>query len=321
MKIFLSAGEASGDMYGAQLIPALQSQFSTPTSFFGLGGAAMQSAGFRAIVPAQDVAVVGLAEVVRHLPRIRERFKQLLHEVDREKPAAAVLIDFPEFNLRLAKELHKRKVPVFYFISPQLWAWRKGRIAQIKKYVRKMIVIFPFEESFYREYGVDVEYVGHPLADLQPAKPYTTRTGRPYIALLPGSRKQEVERHIPVMLQAAQALASDYDFVLPVASTLNMDWIKQLTAKQITGSSSKLNMEFCDDSRATLAGARASVVASGTATVEAALAGNPFVVIYKVAGLTYTFGRHLVSVPHFAMANLIAEKRLVPELIQKDCTA
>jgi len=321
MKIFLSAGEASGDLYGAQLITALKHEFPINQGFYGLGGTAMQAVGFRTIVPAKDVAVVGLAEVVRHLPRIRERFNRLLAELDREKPDAAVLIDFPEFNLRLARELHKRKVPVYYFISPQLWAWRKGRIAQIRKYIRKMIVIFPFEEGFYREHGVEVEYVGHPLADMPLAKPYKTASGKPYIALLPGSRRQEVVRHIPEMLDAAQILGPEFDFVLPVASTLELDWIKHLTEKHMAKIAPKITLDLTKDARAVLAGARASIVASGTATVEAALEGNPFVVIYKVAGLTYTFGRHLVDVPHFAMANLIAEKRLVPELIQSQCTA
>src|SRR5215470_8697472 len=163
MQFLLSAGEASGDTYGAQLAQAL-GKLAPNATFFGMGGEKMRVAGCELLIDAKDVAVVGLVEVVRHLPDIRRRFKHLVAEAARRKPDAAVLIDFPDFNLRLARELHRLGVPVFYFVSPQIWAWRTGRVKQIKKYVRKMIVIFPFEQEFYRRHGVDVAYVGHPLA-------------------------------------------------------------------------------------------------------------------------------------------------------------
>jgi lipid-A-disaccharide synthase len=319
--ILISAGEASGELYGAQLMESLRRLESRPMNFFGLGGERMRSAGCETVIDSRDVAVVGLAEVVKHLPSIYKRFRDLLREVDKRKPDVAVLIDFPDFNFRLARELYRRGIPVVYFVSPQLWAWRQGRIKLVQKYVKKMLVIFPFEEKFYRDRGVTVEYVGHPLADVADAVPsrdeYARANGldpaKQWIALLPGSRRQEIKRNLQTMLKAAMQLGPDFEFILPVASTLTKGWIHaQITEPHIC---------LVQDAPAALAHARASIVASGTATVEAALAGNPFVVVYRVSPLTYTFGRHLVSVPHYAMANLIAEKRVAPELIQGDFTA
>jgi lipid-A-disaccharide synthase len=319
--IFISAGEASGDTYGAQLILAMKRAVGLKAgvgdhAFFGLGGEQMRATGCELVTPAHEVAVVGLFEVVKHLPRIYGEFNKLLREVDKRKPSAAVLIDFPDFNLRLAKQLRARGIPVVYFVSPQLWAWRKGRIAQIKKYVTKMLVIFPFEEQFYREHGVDVQYVGHPLADLP--QPQVASAGATIIALLPGSRRQEVERNLPEMVRAAELLGSSYRYVLPVASTLERNWVEAQVKAASRGS---VSVELTDDARTALASARASIVASGTATVEAALAGNPFVVVYRVAALSWSLGRRLVKLDHYAMVNLIAGKRVVPELIQGDFTA
>src|SRR5437867_955484 len=169
--LLISAGEASGEFYGAQLIESLHRALPEKTDFFGLGGERMRAAGCEIVIDSKDVAVVGLAEVVKHLPGIYGKFHELLREVDRRKPDVAVLIDFPDFNFRLARELHKRGIPVVYFVSPQLWAWRKGRIKQVQRYVSKMLVIFPFEEKFYADHGVNAEYVGHPLADLAQPTP------------------------------------------------------------------------------------------------------------------------------------------------------
>lgn len=324
----------------------------------------MQAAGCELLVHANEVAVVGLVEVVRHLPDIRRRFKHLVAEAARRKPDAAVLIDFPDFNLRLARELHRLGIPVFYFVSPQVWAWRTGRVKQIQKYVRKMIVIFPFEQDFYRSHGVEVTYVGHPLAYLpQPQvtrEEFAARHGldatRHWIALLPGSRRKEVRLNLPAMLEAAGILQQqgDYEFVLPVASTLSEEWIRDQLAGSVlrpggpsaisvllkppsdTGGNSPLAMRsdqapdaklkgprvhLTDSARATLMHARAAVVASGTATVETALFGTPFVVVYRLAPLTWILGRRLVKLDTFAMPNLIAGKKIVPELIQAGFTA
>jgi lipid-A-disaccharide synthase len=397
MDFLLSAGEASGDTYGAQLIEALRGLIPG-AKFFGMGGEKMRTSGAELLVHANEVAVVGLVEVVKHLPDIRRRFKHMVAEAARRKPDAAILIDFPDFNLRLARELHRLGIPVFYFVSPQIWAWRTGRVQQIRKYVRKMIVIFPFEQEFYARHSVEVSYVGHPLAYVPP--PHISREefaaqhgldpGKQWIALLPGSRRKEVRLNLPVMMQAAQLLrkqSNDFEFVLPVASTLSQDWVREQmelctsAAKAgvlagpdhrpkgllhpATGSSEELEqmpglkpesiktanaalkgrsstenrsstgasssarsksdlaveVRFTDNARATLMHARAAVVASGTATVEAALSGTPFIVVYRLAPLTWLLGRRLVKLDTFAMPNLIAEKKIVPELIQKDFTA
>jgi lipid-A-disaccharide synthase len=327
MQFLLSAGEASGDTYGAQLIDALrqlssQNSHAPSLNFFGMGGEKMRAAGCDLLVHANEVAVVGLVEVVKHLPDIRRRFKHLVAEAARRKPDAAILIDFPDFNLRLARELHRLGIPVFYFVSPQIWAWRTGRVQQIKKYVRKMIVIFPFEQEFYRRHNVEVSYVGHPLAYVAPPQisreEFAARHGldpqKQWVALLPGSRRKEVRLNLPTMLQAAQLLG-DFEFILPVASTLNAEWLKEQTKD------SPVSITLTDNARATLMHARASVVASGTATVEATLSGTPFIVVYRLAPLTWALGRRLVKLDTFAMPNLIAGKKIVPELIQSGFTA
>jgi lipid-A-disaccharide synthase len=320
MQILFSAGEASGDTYGAQLIDALRA-LSPNTRFFGMGGEKMHAAGCDLLVDAKEVAVVGLVEVISHLAHIRRQFRRLVDEAARRKPDAAVLIDFPEFNLRLARELHRLKIPVFYFVSPQIWAWRTGRVRLIKKYVRKMIVIFPFEQEFYRKHGVDVTYVGHPLAYEAPprisreefARRNDLDTQKPWLALLPGSRQKELRLNLPQILDAAALLRrqeSDFEFLLPVASTLSREWV----ARQLETSTVKVKLT--DHAVALVMHSRAAVVASGTATVEAALIGTPFVVVYRLAPLTWLLGRRLVSLDTFAMPNLIAGRRIVPELIQ-----
>jgi lipid-A-disaccharide synthase len=342
--IFISAGEASGEHYGALLIAALQKQLSTSgqtASFFGMGGKRMSAAGLDCIVRSEEMAVMGLTEVVRHLPRIWREFQKLKQSIRQRPPSVAVLIDFPEIHFRLAKEFHRLGVPVIFFVSPQLWAWKKKRIRLVQKYIDRMLVIFPFEEPFYRERGVEAEFVGHPLAELP--QPAVTREAfaaannldpaKNWIGLLPGSRAKEIRDHLPTMLQAAQQLHGSFQFVVPLAPTLNAqqrDEVRLLANLHGGG----LTLRLIDDlgaegavgptaggTRAALMHARASIVASGTATVEAALIGNPFVVVYRVSALTYAIAKRLVKVPHVAMANLIAGKRVVPELIQNDFTA
>ena len=326
MRIFLSAGEASGDMYGAGLMQALreelrQSGRAQDAEFFGVGGEAMRAAGCDLVVNAHEIAVVGLAEVVRHLPRIYGLFNKTVREVERRRPDVAVLIDFPDFNLRLARRLHRRGIPVVYYVSPQLWAWRTSRVESIRKYVRKMLVIFPFETKFYAEHGVDAQFVGHPLADVAPsviardefAHSYGLDTSRTWIALLPGSRQGEVSRIFPTLLEAAQLLGPDYVYIVPVASTLNEAWMRDFLPPD-----PKIDVVLTSDAPATLAHARAAAVASGTSTLQAALMGTPFVMVYRVAELSWKFGRPLVKVHRFAMPNLIAERDIVPELVQEN---
>ncbi|MGZ4815049.1 MAG: lipid-A-disaccharide synthase [Terriglobales bacterium] len=319
MRFLISAGEASGELYGAGLIEALRRRVPN-AEFFGVGGKRMRDAGFETIIDAHDISVVGLAEVVTHLPTILSEFKRLVREAKTRKPDAAILIDFPDFNLRLARELHKSGIPVIYYVSPQLWAWRQGRIQQIKKYVRKVLVIFPFEVDFYRDHNVAVEYVGHPLADEplpsisreQFASENHLDASKTWIALLPGSRRKEVLLNLPGMLQSAVNLGYHYQFVLPVASSLNADWMRSLTAH------SAVPVSLSRDSRASLLHARAGIVASGTATAEAALIGTPFVMIYRVSPLTWKLGRRFVNLNRFAMPNLIAGHDVVPEFVQAD---
>ena len=343
MRILLSSGEASGDTYGAQLIHALQRKAginpaSAPAAnmvqiagatapppaksdleLFGAGGEKMRTAGLDTVVHAKDVSVVGLAEVLTHLPKIYAQFKKLVKEIDRRRPDVAVLIDFPDWNFRLARELHKRGIPVVFYVSPQLWAWRPQRIEQVKKYVRKMLVIFPFEEQWYRERGVDAEYVGHPLVDVPRPQPPHLRSPQTPIGLLPGSRQKEISMNLPTLLQAARQLGKDYQFFLPVASTINSRWIID-TIHRILGESPGVNLKLENDARLVLAQSRAAMVASGTATVEAALIGTPFVMVYRVSPVTYKVGRGMVKVPYFAMPNLIAGREVVPELVQDKFT-
>jgi len=339
--IFISAGEASGELYGALLAASLSHRPAPKgetVELFGMGGPRMAAAGVEIVVRSEDMAVMGFTEIVRHLPRIYAGFRKLKRLLRARRPTVAVLIDFPEIHFRLAKEFRRLGVPVIYFVSPQLWAWKQGRIRKVRKFVQRMLVIFPFEEAFYRERGVEAEFVGHPLADLPP--PAITRgqfaaengldTAKPWIGLLPGSRLKEIEANLPQMLEAARNLLApdparadpegSYEFLIPLAPTLDAAQRKVVLHKvESLGGGGPICL--VDDARAALFHARASVVASGTATVEAALIGNPFVVVYRVSRLTYSIARRLVKVPHVAMANLIAGKRVVPELIQHDFTA
>lgn len=319
MRLLISAGEASGDFYAGQLLAALRRR-APDAEAFGVGGERLRAAGGELTINARDVSVVGLAEVVSHLPRIWGRFRKLLAEVDRRRPDVAVLVDFPDWNLRLAAQLHRRGIPVVYYVSPQLWAWREGRIEQIRRYVRKMLVIFPFEKEWYRERGVAAEYVGHPLADEPAPKAQPLRSPQTPIAILPGSRRKEIAMNLPVLLQTARKLGKDYQFFLPVASTVPSKWIVDLIHRHL-GADPGINLKLENDARLALATARAAIVASGTATVEATLIGTPLVMVYRVSPLSWAMGRRLVEVPHFAMPNLIAGRRVIPELVQSDFTA
>jgi lipid-A-disaccharide synthase len=336
--IFISAGEASGEHYGALLIEALKRQLAAAgqtVAFFGMGGERMVASGLERIVRSEDMAVMGITEVVRHLPRIYAEFRKLKRAIRDRRPDVAVLIDFPDIHLKLAEQFHRLGVPVIFFVSPQLWAWKKRRINRVRKYVTRMLVIFPFEEAFYRDRGVEAEFVGHPLAELplpaisreQFAEENALDPETTWIALLPGSRPKEIRGNLPEMIETAWTLVErprrggrEFRFLLPLAPTLNAVQraeVKTLLDKHGDG----LPIVLVEDAREALYHARTSVVASGTATVEAALIGNPFVVVYRVSPLTYAIARRVVTVPHVAMANLIAGKRVVPELIQNDFTA
>jgi lipid-A-disaccharide synthase len=339
--IFISAGEASGEHYGALLIDELRNQLALSgrnATFIGMGGPRMVQAGLTRIVRSEDVAVMGITEVVRHLPRIYREFRRLKGSIRKNRPDIAILIDFPDIHFKIAEEFHRLGIPVIFFVSPQLWAWKKHRIKLVQKYVSKMLVIFPFEELFYRDHGVEVTFVGHPLADLSVpeisrehfAREAGLNPSRSWIALLPGSRPKEIGDNLPQMLAAARILSlrgpraagsrKEFEFTIPLAPTLNASQRKML-AGLVKHHGEGLPVHMVDDARAALYHSRASVVASGTATVEAALLGNPFVVVYRVSKLTYEIARRVVKVPFVAMPNLIAGKMVVPELIQNAFTA
>ena len=327
-QIFVSAGEASGERYGAMLIEAVRA-LRPDTEFFGLGGTAMEAAGCERIVRAEDIAVMGITEVLRHMPRIYKEYRRLVHSIRARKPDVAVLIDFPDVNFRLAKELKRSGIPVVYFVSPQLWAWKQYRVRWVRERVSKMLVIFPFEEKYYRDRGVDAEFVGHPLADLplptisreDYASQYKLDPAKEWIALLPGSRGKELRHNLPVMAGAANLLGASYEFLLPAAATLDPEWVRRRVAQcQNALPGIDLPIHVVEDARAALFHARASVVASGTATVEAALIGNPFIAVYRLSDFSYAVASRLVDLPHVAMVNLIAGDRIVPELIQDDFT-
>lgn len=325
-RIFLSAGEASGERYGAELIPAIR-RLMPNAEFFGLGGSRMEAVGFRPVVRSEDVAVMGITEVILHMQRIYNEYRKLKVAIRRERPDLAILIDFPDVNLALARHLRHAAVPVLYFVSPQLWAWKKYRIRDVRRFVDRMLVIFPFEEKFYRDHKLHATFVGHPFSDLplpsisreEFAREYRLDPSKQWIGLLPGSRVKEIQLNLPEMVNAAKALqqSSNCEFLLPLAPTLterHRAHIRDMLPKEP-------KITETQDARATLRHARASIVASGTATVEAALIGNPFIVVYRVSPASYAVARCLVDVPHVAMVNLIAGRRAVPELIQGDFTA
>jgi lipid-A-disaccharide synthase len=319
--VLVSCGEPSGDLYAGDLVRHLREQ-APDVEVFGLGGDRLEAEGGRLIAHVRDLAVVGLLEVLRHLRRLRAVFRSVLAEVDRERPAVAVLVDYADFNLRLARELKKRGVPVVYYVSPQVWAWRRGRLRAIRDRVAHMAVIFPFEEPLYRAAGVPVTFVGHPLVEL--ARPAPDRAaflrsegldaGRPVLAVLPGSRRQEVAHNLPPIAGALRLVRQrrpDVQLALAVAPSLDPRLFeRELTDLPI--------VRVAGQTHALLSAASAGIVASGTATVEAALMDLPMVVVYRLSPLTYALGRPFVSVPHYAMANLIAGREVVKELIQND---
>jgi lipid-A-disaccharide synthase len=317
-------------MYGALLIEALRrlagegarATLNHRLEFFGVGGDRMRTAGCDTVVDSRDLAVVGISEILSHLPKIWSLFHKLIAEADKRRPDLAIVIDSPAFNWRVARQMHKRGVPVVYYVCPQFWAWRQGRVRLLRKYVDKALVIFPFEQRFYRDRGVDATFVGHPLADLpRPeidrasyAAQYDLDPAKPWITLMPGSRVKEVRMNLPVILESASKLGSAYEFLLPVAPTLDRSFLQSLMGDHSS-------IRLVSEALPALAHSRAGIIASGTATVEAALMGTPFVMVYRVSPLTYHLGRPRVKVPHFAMVNLIAQQEIVPELVQHDFTA
>jgi len=319
-ELLVVAGEASGDLHGARLITELR-RHVPDLAPFGLGGDEMRAAGLEAVAHSSEISVVGITEVLKILPRAREVFADLLREVDRRRPALAVLVDFPDFNLRLAKELKARGLEVLYYISPQVWAWRRGRVKTIARLVDRMLVLFPFEVDFYREHDVDVVHVGHPLVDEVPVLPRAwdrdgASFGGPYrVALLPGSRKSEVESLLPTLLEAARRLAGELPVEVRIirAPTIPPELVDE--AVELAG----LPVEIVAEDRfAAIADSHLALCASGTATLEVGLLGTPMIMVYRLASWTYLLAKLLVHLPNVSLVNLVLGRRVVPELIQGD---
>lgn len=326
--IMIVAGERSGDIYGAGLAKALRARLPG-IRFFGCGGDAMRQADIDTVVDSHEIAIAGVTEIVSGVPRAYRAFHKLLDEADGRKPQLAILIDFPEFNIRMARQLKKRHVPVIYFVSPQVWAWRMRRVKKLKARVAKMIVIFDFEEEIYKRAGVPVEYIGHPLVDMIkppcPRAEFFAKAGLDpdiqTIALLPGSRRKEVVTNLPAMLEAAGRLAGtrELQFVVGVAATIDPKWLEKTYLRPYQD---KMTVHSVFDStHDALAHSDLAVVASGTATLEAAIRERPMVVVYRVSGTTWVVGKLFVKVPYFSIVNILANKELVPELMQDDFNA
>ena len=320
----LVAGEASGDTHGAALIAGLQAQHPE-ADLFGVGGAKMFRAGLRLYATLDDLQVHGLVEVMRHLPRLYGLLNTFKEALEQECPDALVCIDYPGFNLKLAAHAQTLGIPVVFFNSPQIWAWRKRRLQKIRKVVDHMLVLFPFEETIYQEAGVGVTWVGHPLVDEAGAaedgsclREELGLAKTPVLTLAPGSRPSELSRHLPVLQATLPLLRSHVpglQVLLPIADTLDAEGIRSML-RDAAVPIHLLHGRFSEAIRA----CDAAVVASGTASLQTALALTPNVLIYRVAPLTYWLARKLAQVQHMGMANVLAQREIIPELLQDDCT-
>lgn len=320
-KLLIIAGEPSGDLHGSNLARSIM-QVSPDIEVSGIGGARMAQAGVKLHYDMSGLAVIGFMEVLKDLKVFRHIFNSLLAKVDNDPPNVCVLIDFPGFNLRFARQLKRRGIPIIYYISPQVWAWGRKRIKAISSLVDKMIVIFDFEKELYETYGLDVEFIGHPLLDV--VRPTMTHdeayayfnlhNQSPVIGLLPGSRENEIRRHLPIMLKAAQLIKEDFDgvqFLIPRAPTIPKETFHQLIED------SKLPIQVISDKTYDVMNVSdLLLVASGTATLEGAISTRPMVIIYRVNFLSWLLARYLVKIPYIGLVNVVAGKPIVPEFIQ-----
>ena len=334
LRLLIVAGEASGDAHAAALVRALrQAAPETQFEFFGATGTQMRAAEVDSVVDADQLAILGLWEVGRALPKFWRAFGELKRAATERKPVAAILVDWPDFNLRLARWLHRRGIPVIYYISPQLWAWRPYRARSVRRDVDLLLSILPFEKDWYAARGIsNVEYVGHPLAGVvhprfdraEFCRQNNLDSSRPLIALLPGSRHKELVRILPPMLEAISPIQhqrADTQFVVVVAPNRDIDEAKQIVAAQARPSSSIDSLRIVHhQTREALAACDAAAIASGTATLEAALLATPMVIVYKESAVNWHALGSLITTEHFGLVNLIAGRRLAAELIQDDFT-
>lgn len=317
--LLVVAGEASGDLHAARMLAELKA-LVPETRAFGMGGDELAAVGFETLAASREIAVVGITEVLKILPRARRIFHSILDEVERRGTRTAVLIDSPDFNLRLAKQLHRRGVRVIYYISPQVWAWRKGRVKTIARYVDRMLVLFPFEVEFYKNHGVEVAHVGHPLIDEVPRLEHVwdrprAASGKFRISLLPGSRASEVRAMLPAMLQSAELLARELDVSVQLIQAPTVD--PEIFDAALDGTGIEV-LRVRERRFQALAESHFALCASGTATLETALVGTPMVVVYRVNRWSAMIGRLLVDVPYASMVNLVLGREAVPELLQED---
>lgn len=327
-KIFIVAGEASGDLHGAELVKALRHRLPA-ARLFGIGGPLMRKAGMEALFDCSSLAVVGLVEILEHLGPIVRAFRTTVRWLRTERPSLLILIDYPEFNFLLAGRAKRLGIPIFYYISPQVWAWRQGRVKKLRRLVDRLAVILPFEEVFFRDRGVPVTFVGHPLLDVVRASPshdaFRAEIGlaeqEHLVGLLPGSRTGEVSRIFPIMAKAAeQMLASrpDLQFVVALAPSLDADglWKKISPSPSLRARLNTVAGRTYDF----IAAADLLLAASGTVTLEAAILGTPMIVTYRVSPITARLARLLIRVPYASLVNLVAGREVVPELIQEQAT-
>lgn len=317
-RYFIIAGEASGDMHGAELMRAMIA-LEPDSKYYGIGGPEMVAQGLETIARAEEMAVIGVAEVLKRLPFFFKVMKRAQQAIKAWMPDKIILIDYPDFNMRLAKRLRNSKIPIMYYITPTLWAWREGRIKILRKYVDKLLVIFPFEEGYYSERGVAAEFVGHPIMDEpEPAlnrEQFMASLGldpeKPMLTLYPGSRAQELARLLEIFYQAGEMVKQelpDLQIVLGLARGLHIDSVPEYMLTNLTLSHEHPRMAYRY--------ADAAIVASGTATVEGAVWGIPMVVVYRVSSFTWWLGRLLVKTPWIGMVNILAGKEIVPEFLQ-----
>ncbi len=321
-KILIVAGEPSGDLHGANLAMALHI-LAPDLALYGVGGEKMASSGIKLYFNIVSLAGIGVSEVFNNLARLHKVFQKLISIIKSNNFKGIILIDFPEFNLRLARAIAKFKIPVIYYISPQVWAWRRGRVKTISRYIRKMLVVLPFEKEFYQKSGIPVEFTGHPLLDtirhFEDKEAIKDMLEIPkdkiVVGLLPGSRISEFKKNFPVMLETAKIIAkniNNVDFILPLSSSIPRDIISSMVKPE----EEKLIRVISGRSHEVMDVAALILVASGTATLEAACHFCPMIIIYKISFLTWLFVRPLIKVPYVGLVNLIANKKIVPEYLQ-----
>lgn len=323
--VLIVAGESSGERYGASLVREFRKSHPG-TAFFGIGGPRMAAEGVEILFPTEHLAVMGIFEVLSQVPRIRWIFRHLVREASSRKPTAAVLIDSPDFNLRLAKKLRKAGIPVLYYVSPTVWAWRRGRLKAVRRFVSRMMLIFPFEEEIYRSEGIPASYIGHPLLERVQAgfgrtelfAKYGFDPARKLVVILPGSRRGELRFHAPVLAETVARLrpSPDLQFALVLAESLSRSDLDKAWPAPLEGLT-----VLARDGYEAMAAADIVLSSCGTATLEAALLGAPVIAFYRISPLTYRAGRRFIRISQYSIVNILAGKPVVPELIQAEFTA